>query len=101
MVRGGGQLEEWQAMRFNEDEQVTILYQGRKADAEVLLVSADSLSLALRFNCALGNYDGLMLVLWWGDRYVDLIWGEPVEILPRQRAEEVAAAWQDMHHWTY
>jgi hypothetical protein len=63
-------------------EYVLVEHAGRKADAQVVLVSANGASLMLTFDAMLGGYMGMMPVLWSKEQgaYIDLIKNEQVGI---------------------
>jgi hypothetical protein len=72
-------------LTFNLGEPVRITFRGKTVRGEVLLASADGLSIALVFDEHLGSYTHLMPALWMGDGFVDLIWAEPVTIFRLQQ----------------
>lgn len=67
-------------MIFNSGDRVCITYDGNTMDAEIFLACSIGLSLTVTFNGRLGNYTGLMPLLWVDDHYIDLIHARPVTI---------------------
>lgn len=67
-------------MTFNAGDQVRITFRGKTVAGEVLMVSANRLSLTLMFDGDLSGYSNLMPVLWLEDRFVDLLTAEAVTI---------------------
>ena len=68
-------------MTFGSGDEVTITYFRRTIDGVVKQASPDGKSLLLSFEGILGGFAGLMPVSMTEPcTYVDMIWGEPVEI---------------------
>jgi hypothetical protein len=65
---------------FKTGEPVRITLHGKTVSGEILLASANGLSLTLIFDEYLGSYIHLMPVLWIDEGYVDLLRAEPVTI---------------------
>jgi hypothetical protein len=69
---------------FQGREAVRITFRGKTVSGEVLLASANGLSLMLVLDEYLGTYINLMPLLWIEDGYVDLLQAEPVTIFHLQ-----------------
>jgi hypothetical protein len=70
---------------FQALETVRITFRGKTVNGEVLLASANSLSLTLVLDDYLGSYIKLMPLVWLNDGYVDLLQAEPVTIFRQQQ----------------
>ena len=68
-------------MRFVDDTHLLVTFRGTSVLAEVLLESADGMSLVIRFDGILGPYNRMMPLVWVGDGYRDLKEGIYVGIL--------------------
>lgn len=75
-------------MTFQTGDRVQITFNGQTVMGEVLLASANGLSLTLVFEQYLGGYMNLMPVLWLNNTFVDLLLAEPVGISPMQQSSE-------------
>jgi len=67
-------------LTFNLGEPVRIAFRGKTVRGEVLLASANGLSIALVLHEHLGSYTHFMPAVWIGDGFVDLLRAEPVTI---------------------
>lgn len=74
------------ALTFTIGEPVRVTFRGKTVDGEVLLASADGLSVTLILGEHLGSYNHLMPVLWIEEGFVDLLRAEPVSIFRLQQA---------------
>jgi hypothetical protein len=67
-------------MLFKTGDPVRINYDGKTIDGEIFLACSTGLSITVTFNGSLGNYTGLMPLMWVEDHYVDLVGGQQVTI---------------------
>jgi len=75
-------------MTFQMGDRVRITFNDETVTGEVLLASANGLSLSLVLDEYLGGYVNLMPVLWLDNTFVDLLLGEPVSISPAQQGAQ-------------
>lgn len=68
-------------MIFKIGERVRITYKEKTLDGEIFLACSSGLSVTLTFNGFLESYAGLMPTLWVDDQYIDLLHGQPVQIV--------------------
>jgi hypothetical protein len=67
-------------MVFKVGDRVRITYEENTLDAEIFLACTSGLSITVTFNGRLGNYTGLMPLMWIEDHYVDLVNGRQVKL---------------------
>lgn len=67
-------------MVFKNGERVRITYEDTTIEGEIFLACATGLSITVTFNGRLGNYTGLMPLMWIDDRYVDMVNGRQVNV---------------------
>lgn len=68
-------------MRFVDDTHLLVTFRGTSVLAEVLLASADGMSMVIRFDGILGRHNRMMPLVWVGDGYRDPTEGIYVGIL--------------------
>jgi hypothetical protein len=67
-------------MLFKSGDRVRITFDGKTAEGEIFLACSSGLSITVSFNGRLGNYTGLMPLMWVEDHFVDLVQGQAVTI---------------------